>query len=256
MTVDRDRYGPWAVIAGGSEGVGAALARRLADAGVNLVLVARKPGPLHDLADSVRRSGVLVRPLAVDLLASDAIAAVRDATAGLDVGLLVINAGANTHRGEFVESDPAGAQRVVDLNITVRLALCHHFGAQLKARGRGGILLIGSLAGYVGHAGIGVYAAAKAFGRIFAEGLWLELQPHGVDVLELVLGLTDTPAMRRAGLRLVDADDADAVAAEGLAHLGTGPVRVTAGNLAAATARSALDRAAVVRDNAGRRYRT
>ncbi|WP_434446943.1 hypothetical protein [Lentzea sp. E54] len=77
-----------------------------------------------------------------------------------------------------------------------------------------------------------------------------------MDVLELVLGLTDTPAMRRAGLSLADADDADAVAEEGLAHLGAGPVRVTAGNLAAAAARSGLDRAVVVRDNAGRRFRT
>jgi short-subunit dehydrogenase len=248
----KDRYGPWAVIAGGSEGVGAALADQLARAGVNLVLIARRGGPLATTAEAVRTHGVDVRTLELDLTDADAVARIAMATDDLDVGLLVYNAGANTYRGEFVDSDPAGVQKVIDLNVTAQLALCRHFGRQLKQRGSGGILLIGSLAGYLGQATIGVYAAAKAFSRIFAEGLWLELQPHGVDVLELVLGVTRTPAMMRAGVRLEGpaVAEPDDVAREALAHLADGPVRVAAGNLPTALARSGSDRAALLRANA------
>jgi len=249
---DRERYGPWAVVAGGSEGVGAAFADHLARAGVNLVLIARRPGPLAATAAAVRGRGVRVRTVEQDLTAPDALTRIRVATDDLDVGLLIYNAGANTHRGEFVESDPVGVQRVIDLNITAPLLLCRHFGRRLKARGRGGILLVGSLAGYLGHADIGVYAAAKAFSRIFAEGLWLELQPYGVDVLELVLGVTRTPAMRRAGVRLdlPGVAEPDQVAAEGLANLAAGPVLVAGGNLPVALARSGAERATLVRENA------
>ncbi|MEV0810976.1 SDR family NAD(P)-dependent oxidoreductase [Micromonospora sp. NPDC050200] len=249
---DRERYGPWAVVAGGSEGVGAAFADHLARAGVNLVLIARRPGPLAAAAAALRGRGVRVHTVEQDLTAPDALARIRSVTDELDVGLLIYNAGANTYRGEFVESDPVGVQRVIDLNVTAPLLLCRHFGRRLKLRRRGGILLVGSLAGYLGHADIGVYAAAKAFSRIFAEGLWLELQPYGVDVLELVLGVTRTPAMRRAGVRLdlPGVAEPDQVAAEGLASLAAGPVLVAGGNLPTALAGSGGERAQLVRTNA------
>lgn len=248
---DPTRYGPWAVIVGGSEGVGAGFAALLAAAGVHLLLIARQPAPLAGTAERARADGVQVRTLALDLLEPGAAERIADAAADLDVGLLVLNAGANTYRGEFVESDPAGVQRVIDLGIAVPLELCRIFGKRLKDRRRGGILLVGSLAGYLGHAGIGIYAATKAFARIFAEGLWLELRPFEVHVLHLVLGLTDTPAMHRAGLRLDGAADPLAVAAQGLAELANGPVRVVAGNEESAARRSGIDRADLVLGNAG-----
>ena len=86
-------------------------------------------------------------------------------------------------------------------------------------------MLVGSLAGYLGSARQSVYGAVKAFSRVFAEGLWLELREHGVDVLELVLGVTRTPAMERAGLNFdipgLHVGEPDDVAREGLAHLPT-----------------------------------
>lgn len=69
--IDASTYGPWAVIAGGSEGVGASFARQLADAGLNLVLIARKSGPLEQTAEQVRERGVQVRTLSLDLLAPE-----------------------------------------------------------------------------------------------------------------------------------------------------------------------------------------
>jgi short-subunit dehydrogenase len=121
----------------------------------------------------------------------------------------------------------------------------------MKERGRGGILLTGSLAGYVGSSSEAIYGAAKAFNRIFAEGLWIELQAYGVDVLHLVLGVTRTPAMERAGLNfdlpgMVVSEPAD-VAREGLANLANGPVHVVSGNEAMVEARGRFDRAKLVR---------
>jgi uncharacterized protein len=248
--IDSAQYGPWAVIAGGSEGVGSSFALQLADAGVNLALIARKPGPLAETAEAVRAKGVQVRTLELDLLDPAALEAVRAVTDDVEVGLLVFNAGANSYGHEFVTADLERVQGVIDLNITAQLALTHHFGALMKERGRGGILLVGSLAGYMGTADMSIYSAVKAFSRVFAEGLWLELREHGVHVLELILGVTRTPAMERAGLDFsmpgLNVSEPDDVAREGLAHLPHGPVWVAGGNEAAAAKRSGMDRGALV----------
>lgn len=249
-TIDPARYGPWAVIAGGSEGVGAAFAEQLADAGLHLVLIARKPGPLEETAERVRARGVEVRTLAVDLTAPDAAARVAEATADLEVGLYVHNAGANTYGHEFVTGDLERLRAVIDLNITAQMALVQLFGAPMRERRHGGILLVGSMAGYFGQQQISVYAAAKAFCRIFAEGLWLEMREHDVDVLELVLGATRTPAMARAGLDLdipgLQVAESDDVAREGLEHLADGPVWVAGDNAKVAELMSGPDRARIL----------
>ncbi|WP_109509166.1 SDR family NAD(P)-dependent oxidoreductase [Nocardioides speluncae] len=245
-----DKYGPWAVIAGGSEGVGASFAHQLADAGLNLVLIARKPGALEATAEEVRRRGVEVRTLALDLLDPSSVDAIVTATADVEVGLLIFNAGANSYGHDFVDGELSGHAGVIGLNITSQLALTHHFGCLMKERGRGGILLVGSLAGYLGSARQSVYGAVKAFSRVFAEGLWLELRDHGVDVLELVLGVTRTPAMARAGLNFdlpgLNVGEPDDIAREGLAHLADGPVWIAGGNAAAAEKRNGMDRTRLV----------
>lgn len=244
------RYGPWAVIAGGSEGVGAEFARQLAEDGFNLVLIARKPGPLEETAQRCRELGGQVRAVPVDLLDSDSVAQIAAATADVEVGLLIYNAGASSCNEPFLEAPLAEFQKVTDLNVTRMLELVQHYGRLMVPRKRGGILLVGSLACYLGAWRHTVYSGAKAFSRTFAEGLWLELRDHHIDVLELVLGVTRTPAMERAGLNfdapgMIVNDPAD-VAAEGLAHLADGPVHVAGGNAATAAANSAPDRAAVV----------
>ncbi|MGS2811282.1 SDR family NAD(P)-dependent oxidoreductase [Nocardia sp. MW-W600-9] len=241
------KYGPWAVIAGGSEGVGAEFAEQLARAGMNLVLLARKEEPLLATAEVCRAHGVEVRTLSVDLLAPDALDRIAVLTDDLTVGLLVYNAGANTYGHEFVTGDFDRFRVVVDLNITAQLRLVQHFGAPMRARRRGGILLVGSLSGYLGSARISVYAAAKAFLRTFAEGLWLEMRDYDVDVVHLVLGVTRTPAMARAGLRMdrpgLRVSEPHDVAAQGLASLADGPVVVVAEFAAVAEKNSGTNRA-------------
>ena len=105
---DLAHYGPWAVIAGGSEGVGAEFALQLAQAGVNLVLIARKPGPLEETAQQARAKGVEVRTLAVDLTSAQSISVITEATSDLEVGLLIYNAGANSYGHAFTEGDLSG----------------------------------------------------------------------------------------------------------------------------------------------------
>lgn len=245
---DLTEYGPWAVVAGGSEGVGAEFAALLAEAGVNVALVARKPGPLELTAARCRAMGVQTRTLAIDLV--DGADEVIAATADLDVGLLIYNAGANTCSEEFLDGYLAAFCRVVDLNVTAMLALVQHFGKPMRERRRGGILMVGSMAGYLGSARHTVYGGVKAFGRIFAESLWLELREYNVHVLELVLGVTRTPAMERVGLNfdvpgLRVAEPSD-VAAEGLDRLPHGPLHVAGGNDTDVARRNDPDRAKVV----------
>lgn len=248
--IDTSKYGPWAVIAGGSEGVGAEFARQLAESGINLVLIARKPGPLEGTAQRCRALGAEVRTMPVDLLDPQAVSQIAAVTDDLEVGLLIYNAGANTCNELFLDADLQEFGKVTDLNVTRMLSLVQHYGRSMVARGRGGILIVGSLAGYMGAWRHTVYAGAKAFSRMFAESLWLELRDHNVDVLELVLGVTRTPAMERAGLNFdapgIVVDEPAEVAAEGLAHLADGPVWVAGDNARRAEASSAPDRARVV----------
>jgi short-subunit dehydrogenase len=245
-----DGYGPWAVIAGGSEGVGAEFALLLAEAGLNLMLLARKPGPLAETAARCRDLGVEVHTLAIDLVDPRSVAAVADATADLEVGLLIYNAGANTCSERFLDAALSDFGRVVELNVTAMMALAQHFGRPMRARRRGGLLFVGSMAGYLGSMRHTVYGGVKAFGRIFAESLWLELREYDVHVLELVLGVTRTPAMERVGLNfdvpgLKVAEPAD-VAREGLAQLPNGPLYIAGGNAEDVVRRNHPDRAKMV----------
>jgi short-subunit dehydrogenase len=227
----KDKYGPWALIPGGSEGVGAAFARKLGRQGLNLVLLARKPGPLEEVAAEVRaESGVEVRTLAMDLTAPDMLERIRAVTDDIEVGLVVYNAGAAHRIRPLHDGSLEDALAMIRLNAVGQTTLAYHFGGLMKRRGRGGFILVGSMAGNAGGHAIAVYSAAKAYTQTFAEALWAELKPHGVDVLGLVLGATRTPAMARAGMNLDHPDfrgaDPDDMAQQGLDHLAEGPIWV------------------------------
>ncbi|MDD3799769.1 MAG: SDR family NAD(P)-dependent oxidoreductase [Novosphingobium sp.] len=229
------RYGDWALIAGGSEGVGESLARQLAAAGMNLVLLARKPGPLEALAADIRQAtGREVRTASVDLSRPDALAQARKLTDDVAIGVLVFMAGAG-HRVEDFHAVPLDEwMTTVGCNVHGQTAFAHHYGEAMKRRGKGAIMLVGSMAGLAGSAKLAVYSAAKAYSATLAEALWYELKPHGVDVLALTLSATKTPAMARMGLDMDHPDfpaaDPDDVAAEALAHLADGPVWYASGN--------------------------
>ncbi|WP_183093573.1 SDR family NAD(P)-dependent oxidoreductase [Nocardioides stalactiti] len=228
------QYGPWALVAGASEGVGALYAEELAARGLNVVVLARRQAALDEVAAGIRsRTGAEVRTLAVDLARPDATATITTALADLEIGYLVYCAGADADYRPLLAGPVAAADAMIHRNCTVMVQLCHAFAGPMVERGRGAIVLFGSGAGFAGAPNMAVYGATKAFDMVFAEGLYGELRPHGVDVLGLVLGETDTPGLRRVrhqrGLSGPDepvrrASTPEQVVADAFAHLTDGPV--------------------------------
>jgi hypothetical protein len=227
----RARYGPWALVAGASEGIGGEFARGLAARGLDLVLLARRPEPLERIAGELRRgAGVDVRALALDLGAPDLLERLRPGIAGLEIGLLVYNA-AFSVIGGFFEQELSLRLREIDVNCRGPLLLAYELGRAMVARRRGGIVLVSSMAGFFGSAMVPSYAATKAYDTVLGEGLWAELRPHGVDVLSFAAGATRTPSYeasrpRRATNPFAAPMEAGPVAEQALRELGRGPTRV------------------------------
>ena len=223
------RYGPWALVVGGSDGIGAACARRAAAAGLNVALLARRPEPLATLADELRAAhGVHVRTIEQDLCEPKLVSAVDARTRDLEIGLLLCITGSSTHFAHFLDEERDDVLGLVQRNVVATVALAHHFGQAMRPRGRGGMLFCTSMAGFSGTAYQAVYSATKAFNQMLGESLWHDLHPHGIDALCLAIGATRTESAERLGLGFDDTNSmsADEVALEGLAALGRRPLQV------------------------------
>jgi len=195
----RARYGPWAIIAGASEGLGAAFAQAAAKRGLNVVLVTRRAEALDVVAGEIAdRHQVEVRSVVADLSAVEALESIAAAVADLEVGMLISNA-ASEPQGPFLDLPLARHLFAVDVNCRAPMALAHHFGRPMVERGRGAIALVTSLGGLCGLPVFSSYGASKAFGWNLGECLWDELKPHGVDALSYVVGSTRTPNLERSG---------------------------------------------------------
>jgi short-subunit dehydrogenase len=231
-----ERYGPWALVAGASEGVGLAYAKAMAERGLDVALVARRPSVLAEAAAEIRDLfGVQTRDLPIDLSDEEAAARIADATTDIEIGMVMYCAGADPNFENFLDGSIEAADALVRRNCVTPLRLCHHLASPMVERGRGGIVLVSSGAGLVGARRMVAYASSKAFDLVMGEALWAELHASGVDVLSLVLGVTDTPALRRLLVErgnLARADDGtpipgaatpDEVVQDALAHLGRGP---------------------------------
>jgi hypothetical protein len=213
------RYGPWAVVAGASDGIGREFAVDLARRGLNLVLVARREPLLQALAGELgRRHGIECR-VVVHLGAADALPRLDEQTRALDIGLLVAAAGFGSS-GPLVDGELGNELDMVDLNCRAVLGLSWHFGRRFKARGRGGLLLLGSLVAFQGVPRAANYAATKAYMQTLAEGLRAELQPFGVDVLASAPGPVACGFAARAGMRMSSAQRPKVVARASLDALG------------------------------------
>ncbi len=223
----KSRYGPYAVVAGGSDGLGAAFAEALAQRGLDLVLVARQEDRLRALASRLAQGyGIDAIPIAADLADVDA-AMARIGALPAGIGLLVYNA-AYAPIGPFAETDADRLARAAAVNVRAPLLLAKRLSAPMIARGRGGIVLMSSLAGAQGSPNLAAYAATKSFNATLAEGLWKELKPHGVDVLACVAGAILTPGYRQAekSRPAPGAMEARDVAECALRALGKGPIVV------------------------------
>jgi short-subunit dehydrogenase len=230
MRIDKERFGPWAIVTGASSGIGEEFARQLAASGLNLVLVARRLDALERVGHTLAGEfGIAYRAVGLDLAQEGFIDRLAGTTRDLDVGLVVSNAGAVLgFSTDLHELDLADLHRMIRLNTVAHLDLAHHFGRRLADRGRGGVLLVSSMVACQGVPGAADYAASKAFVLVLGESLHAELGKRGVNVTVLLPGATATEMVLSYGvdmeimnrmmrpMRLMAVDQA---VAEGLAAL-------------------------------------
>ena len=223
----QNRHGPWALVAGASEGLGAAFAHGVAERGLNVILVARSRDKLQREADAIaRRHGVETEALCLDLALPDVGARLREAVGDRTIGTVIYDA-AYSPIGRFLDRPLEDALKAVDVNVRGPLALAHAFGGPMARRGRGAIVLVSSMSGFHGTALVATYAGTKAFGRVFAEGLWDELGDAGVDVLASCPGAVRTPRYRASTDKEVGpVMEAEDVVRETLDAVGERPVLV------------------------------
>ena len=219
-----------ALVTGGCSGIGRAIAERLAARGHSLVLVSERADALDAVASEIRgKHRVAVHPVTVDLARPEAAAELHATVTGqgLVVDILVNNAGCFFF-GETVDADPARAAAMLQLHVVTPSLLCTLFGRDMRAAGRGHILIVSSISAWRDFPGISYYGSSKKYLRGFARALRCELAVHGVNVTCLAPGATATALYnatavpveraRRLGVMM----DADAVADAGLAAMFAG----------------------------------
>lgn len=195
-----ERYGPWAVVTGASAGIGMEFALRIAERGVNVVLVARRRNRLEELASTIEDMyRVEARVAPVDLTSRDLIGVLQPVLSDIEVGLLVNCAGFGT-TGPFLDMDASVQEAMLNLNCRATALLTHEVAQGMRERGRGGIIVVSSVSGFCAARGMTQYNATKAYDLIFAEGLAAELAVYGVDVQALCPGGTYTEFQAVAGL--------------------------------------------------------
>ena len=214
------------MVAGASEGLGAAFSRCIARYRLNIVMLARRTEALEATAEAIRTAyGVQVRTLSLDLSSPDIHVEFERHIGGLEIGLLVYNAAYATiapyHQVALEEK-----QRHLAVNCHGPVVLSSVLAPAMIRRGRGGMIFLSSATSLRGTSLLATYAATKAFNTVLAESLWQEFQPYGVDVLGVIAGATKTPNYERTqpvSLRFAPpAQDPDALARRALQRLGKG----------------------------------
>jgi short-subunit dehydrogenase len=226
----KEKYGPYALVAGGSDGLGFAFAEAIARRGLNLVLIARQEDRLKAAAALLKETyGIDVISLAADLADFENVKKLVSVLQ-VSIGLLVYNA-AYAPIGLFENTSEKHLALAAAVNVKAPLLLTKLLSAPMIRQKRGGIVLMSSLAGAQGSPNLAAYAATKSFSAILAEGLWKELKPHGIDVIACCAGAILTPGYRQAEkTKLAPGTlEAQKVAETALNALGRGPIVIPGG---------------------------
>jgi short-subunit dehydrogenase len=189
----KQRYGKWALITGAAQGIGAAYSQRLIELGMPVVILDVQGELLEAQAAKLRAAnpGAEVRVVVCDLSDAAAVNAAIDGLAELEIGLLVANAGIGAV-GRWLEVPQSTKLTQVAVNCASLVVLADRLTPLMVERKRGGVIIMSSGSADAGSSFIVTYAATKAFDRVFAEGLWLELSPHRIDVTTVMPGATNT----------------------------------------------------------------
>jgi uncharacterized protein len=192
MTI-KQKYGSTALIAGASEGMGAAYAHALAADGCDVVLIARRKEPLENTAAIIRQKyEVKVETICLDLSLPSAAEQLLTTLGEKEINFFVYNA-AISHIGPFLPHVLDEHIKITTTNMITPLKLVHHFGNEMMKRKKGGIVLMTSMAALQGGGFIATYSATKAFNLVLAESLWYEWRNKGVDIIGCCAGATTTP---------------------------------------------------------------
>jgi short-subunit dehydrogenase len=228
----KQKYGNTALIAGASEGIGAAFATCLAAEGLDLVLIARRPEPLQQLAALLENKyNIKVFCIPCDLSDNNATEKIEKALNGKEINMLVYNA-ALSYIGPFIKNSPDNQSKATRVNMITPLNMVRLFGEKMVTKGKGAVVLMTSMAGLQGSGFLTVYAATKAFNRILAESLWYEWKDCGVNVIACCAGATATPGYKstnpeKTGFLTPRVLQPDEVAVECLKKLGKQPSFIT-----------------------------
>ena len=198
-TIDRERFGPWALITGASSGIGKEFARQIAASGINVVLVARRETALIEVGRSIAKDfKVQYRVIVMDLSQEGFIPKLAEHTKDLDIGFVVSNAG-TANPGEFLKLDRQLLQETLRLNTMAHLDIAHYLGRKLAERRRGGLILVGAMGAENGVPCIANDGAAKAYVHSLGEALHYEFKPLGVYVTVLATGFANTAVLEKLG---------------------------------------------------------
>ncbi len=228
----KQKYGNTALVAGASEGIGAAFATRLAAEGMDIVLIARRLEPLQQLADLLKNKyNINVRCITCDLSGTNATQQIEEELNGREISLMVYNA-ALSYIGPFINNSAENHSQAAQVNMMTPLNMVQFYGEKMLARGKGAVVLMTSMAGFQGSGYLSVYAATKAFNMILAESLWYEWKTSGVDVIACCAGATATPGYKnthpeKTGFLTPRVLDPEEVADECFKKLGKQPSFIT-----------------------------
>ena len=220
MSAFKELYGPWALVTGASAGIGAEFAKQLSSHGLNLVLIARRRQKLEELARELQaKNRIQVRILALDLSQPDFLPPILASTNGLEIGLLVNNAGFGI-AGGFLDHDLERELDLLAVNCRAPLILTHAFGREMAQRKRGAIIFVSSVSAFIATPFEATYAASKVYELYLSDALGYELRNKGVQVLALCPGSTDTEFHEIAGSPAVAAMPVEPVVRLALRNLG------------------------------------
>lgn len=199
MATEKNQTGrPLAIVTGASSGIGYHLARECAQNGFDLLIAADDPA-IRSAADDFRALGAAVEVVEADLATTQGIDELYEAADGRPVDALLANAGHGLGHA-FLDQDFFEARHVLDTNVMGTIYLLHRIGRDMRARGRGRILITGSIAGFMPGTYQAVYNGTKAFMDSFSFALRAELKDSGVTVTCLMPGATDTEFFKRADM--------------------------------------------------------
>jgi uncharacterized protein len=197
--IDKDKFGPWALITGASSGIGKEFAKQLAANGLNLILVARRGSVLEEIGAQLSKEyNIQYETIEADLSENNAIEKIITATDKFEIGLLISNAGTGKP-GKFFSFNESELKYIVQLNAISHLKLIHYFGKKMRNRKKGGVLLTGAMGAIDGVPYMANEAGTKGYIQSLGKSLHTEFREFGLHITVLITSPTETPILNKLG---------------------------------------------------------